>query len=77
MAEEEDEEVVELLVVKVASSELRLVVEVVVLEAEDGEREDEGEVLVEGAGLEDGEEDKTLYYSVLIMICILNVNPDP
>ena len=49
---------VELLVVKVASSELRLVVEVVVLEAEDGEREDEGEVLVEGAGLEDGEEDK-------------------
>jgi len=69
--------VVELLVVKVASSELRLVVEVVVLEAEDGEREDEAEVLVEGEGLEDGEEDKTLYYSVLIMICILNVNPDP
>ena len=49
---------VELLVVKVASSELRLVVEVVVLEAEDGEREDEAEVLVEGEGLEDGEEDK-------------------
>ena len=46
---------VELLVVKVASSELRLVVEVVVLEAEDGEREDEAEVLVEGEGLEDGE----------------------
>ena len=68
---------VELLVVKVASSELRLVVEVVVLEAEDVEREDEAEVLVEGEGLEDGEEDKTLYYSVLIMICILNVNPDP
>ena len=55
MVEEEDEGVVELLVVKVASSELRLVVEVVVLEAEDGEREDEGEVLVEGEGLEDVE----------------------
>ena len=63
--------VVELLGARVASSELRLVVEDVVVEEEGGEREEGVEDLEEvGEGLEDVEDDKLTHYCIMFSVLL-------